>query len=394
MVRCQRTSGAERRVSKRIQQLRQLAAIGDAIPYKASLPAKVDVVLAGASSGTVRFDEVSSILSKVGIACCQMPSLQHRPSAATAARLMCAVNPSFEMASFLMTAQKREFVQDIGMLFDPDHVPDSHLGEALSDLHKTFAASCVWYASSAVWRYSGAWQGLTSRTWETTSENALHVLVSVVFTGLLAVQPHRFNHTCMSDVLWTDIDRDTRKWREVMNGLNDLLRDRSQPTWDPPPDHPLGRAIRELVPWKLERLQVVKMPKQRRFPTDVPWLHRGCVLLHVDETITLETESVSDHMFPRQRFSKPVALGIFFFGSALEQEQFQPQSEEQPKQARVRQPPIEYQQLQQKHLVRSREGISFSVDKNEITPDICHAVAKIHDSSMTGFRWTSSTSTT
>eukprot|EP00971_Amphidinium_carterae_P245681 4879021-Amphidinium_carterae.1 len=123
------------------------------------------------------------------------------------------------------------------------------------------------------------------------------------------------------------------------------------------------------------------MPKQRRFPTDVPWLHRGCALLHVDDTVTLEAEAVQDHLFPRQRFSKPVKIGVFFFGTAPEQRQFQPTTEaNQPEQKmqRSKRVPIDKAELQQKHTVRSREGISFIVDKHVIPPDVCHAVAKIH----------------
>eukprot|EP00971_Amphidinium_carterae_P278754 5533808-Amphidinium_carterae.1 len=318
----------------------------------------MDVVLFDASS-LIDFATFASILKAAKVHSCSMSAPQRRPSAAVAARILVVVEPTEEMVKFANMAWKKGWVQDIGFLLRKGHACLGHLEQQGLD-HQCDAEAFTWCTSSSVWRYSGLWTAISpnhvSRMQQPTM---MSVLASIVFTGLLALQPNRFlpeNTLTSHDVFWIDINRDEQQWKSVLKALEDLLRDRSQISWEPPSDHPLGQRLRELIPWQLERLQVVKLPKQRRFPTDVPWLHRGCALLHVDETITLEAEAVQDNVFPRQRFSKPVSLGVFFFGVASEQAQFKPEETQQAAQREQKpRPPIPKAELKSAETHRAQQ---------------------------------------
>ena len=71
-------------------------------------------------------------------------------------------------------------------------------------------------------------------------------------------------------------------------------------------DTDVGRMLKELLPWSVERAQVVKAPKARRWPPDIGFLHRGAFLELIDDSLDIETEAVRNIQFPRARFVKPV----------------------------------------------------------------------------------------
>ena len=54
----------------------------------------------------------------------------------------------------------------------------------------------------------------------------------------------------------------------------------------------------------------------RRLPMDIPYTHRGAALLYNDDTIELEAEDLQTLEFPKQKFPKPVAAAVFFYGFA------------------------------------------------------------------------------
>ena len=83
-------------------------------------------------------------------------------------------------------------------------------------------------------------------------------------------------------------------------------------TRDPPSleDHHGARSLGN------DQIQVYKLPKARRNPTDVPWTHRGCFLLLSSGAVMVETGAGQHVVFPRQRFSAPVKFGIFWYGYA------------------------------------------------------------------------------
>ena len=64
------------------------------------------------------------------------------------------------------------------------------------------------------------------------------------------------------------------------------------------------------------RIQVVWTPTTRRLPpsTLLEMTHRGALLQFADGTRSLELEHLSELQFPKQRFVRPVQLGIFTYG--------------------------------------------------------------------------------
>ena len=79
---------------------------------------------------------------------------------------------------------------------------------------------------------------------------------------------------------------------------------------------PGHETYNHMVPWELTRVQLVMAPITRRMPRDVAFTDCGAALLHNDETVSLESEDLSNVTFTKQRFGKPVNAAIFFYGLA------------------------------------------------------------------------------
>jgi hypothetical protein len=78
----------------------------------------------------------------------------------------------------------------------------------------------------------------------------------------------------------------------------------------------LFAMIQQLVPWDIARIQAAWTPGARRFPTDVPFTHRGCAYRTTSGEFGVEHEDLTSVSFPKQRFSQSMRLAIFFFGNA------------------------------------------------------------------------------
>ena len=83
------------------------------------------------------------------------------------------------------------------------------------------------------------------------------------------------------------------------------------------PSSEMGRKIADLFRIKLERVQAVQTPSQRRLPQDVPFTARGAFLVHNDGTKTIELEDLSLVHQPKQRFAKPVRYGLLVYGHLI-----------------------------------------------------------------------------
>ena len=80
------------------------------------------------------------------------------------------------------------------------------------------------------------------------------------------------------------------------------------------PDGQLGRSIADLLRMNPVKIQATHLPVQRRLPMDVAFSACGAALLHNDNSIVVETEALDNIQFPKQRFDKPVVIGIFVYG--------------------------------------------------------------------------------
>jgi len=98
----------------------------------------------------------------------------------------------------------------------------------------------------------------------------------------------------------------------------------------------LYHNISDLIPWEIARIQLARAPAARRLPTNFPFTHRAGVFLHNDSSITVESEDIQNITFPRQKFAKPVKLGIIVYGQAPGDEQPQQSPQTEIPQAEVR----------------------------------------------------------
>ena len=99
------------------------------------------------------------------------------------------------------------------------------------------------------------------------------------------------------------------------------------------PSTEIGKKTCDLMRMDAVRIQVVWTPTTRRLPPSalLEMTHRGALLQFVDGTRTLELEHLSELQFPKQRFAKPVQVGIFMYGVMREvQHPSQQQEDSQP----------------------------------------------------------------
>ena len=62
------------------------------------------------------------------------------------------------------------------------------------------------------------------------------------------------------------------------------------------------------------RIQITRAPVVRRIPKDIYFTHRGAAIEYHDGQIEIESEPLDGLHFPRQRFKRAVAFGIFWYG--------------------------------------------------------------------------------
>ena len=120
------------------------------------------------------------------------------------------------------------------------------------------------------------------------------------------------------ETYYLDYQQDEREWRTVMGQVEQVFRTSATLQITLIPDHDIRRRVEELFPWDVGRVQLAKSPKARRFPRDIPFTHRGTILLYNDDELVCESEDVANIAFPRQRFAKPVRYAICVYGNAPE----------------------------------------------------------------------------
>ncbi|CAE7356139.1 RE2 [Symbiodinium sp. CCMP2592] len=120
------------------------------------------------------------------------------------------------------------------------------------------------------------------------------------------------------ETYYLDYVQDDREWRGVMDQVEQVFRTSASPQITLTPGHEIWKRISEMIPWRIERVQLAKAPKARRFPRDIPFTHRATVLLYNDDEVACESDDVANIAFPHQRFPKPVRYAICVYGDAPE----------------------------------------------------------------------------
>ena len=63
-----------------------------------------------------------------------------------------------------------------------------------------------------------------------------------------------------------------------------------------PDNDPLHSTICQLAPWEIVRIQIARVPAQRRFPIDITYTHRGAAIEYQDGNISIEAEALDGHL--------------------------------------------------------------------------------------------------
>ena len=103
--------------------------------------------------------------------------------------------------------------------------------------------------------------------------------------------------------------KDAEAWRPLLEEAEKKIANQSAVFANIPPTSPFFEKVRLLVPWEIQRIQIYKVPKSRRYVEGCK--HRGVVMWAKDCKIEIETEDMSVvAMHPREKFSKPLKFGI------------------------------------------------------------------------------------
>ncbi|CAJ1354878.1 unnamed protein product [Effrenium voratum] len=193
----------------------------------------------------------------------------------------------------------------------------------------------------------------------TLSQRYPEEMVNEILTGIRetaeALYPERFeattqeNHKVMAGV----VDTNAEKWSKIFSEVQRFFEQTHRKSYLVPHEDPLWSQVKQLVPWQLERLQLVYQPLVMRMPTTFPYTHRGSSVMYNDNEIEHFVEDLSDVLRPRSRFRKPVNFGIFYYGYDMEETTSStttPAAEQQPQDSA--QQPLPSQVVQ--------DGISFT----------------------------------
>ena len=123
---------------------------------------------------------------------------------------------------------------------------------------------------------------------------------------------------------YVDLQRDIEGWRPLLKEAVERLEGKTAVSAEIKPSAYLEQ-VKALVPWHLAYVQIYRTPKVRRLPAkrmmEMPDItHRAAVLLHHDDTISIESQDLSEVTNPASKFDRTVRVAIFLYGKPMEVE--------------------------------------------------------------------------
>ena len=153
-------------------------------------------------------------------------------------------------------------------------------------------------------------------------------LVDAILRGLQKEarirDPARFARA--NKVFYAHPSSDEQLWSPILDELERRFGNTSKRPYNIATSDPIYKDIENLIPWQLARVQVTWTPSVRRFPSEFAYTHRGAVLRLANGKILIEHEDLSQVVYPKQRYTDPIRLGIYFFGTASEDDDEEPPS--------------------------------------------------------------------
>ncbi|CAE7230751.1 RE1, partial [Symbiodinium sp. CCMP2456] len=117
-------------------------------------------------------------------------------------------------------------------------------------------------------------------------------------------------------VYFVRANEDEDKWKPVLEQALEILGRKVQHNIFLDPETDLYKKIVELVPWEIHNVQIAYLPKAKRVRPGLERDHRLSVIMHNDDTITIEQEELPNVQAPRERFVLPARVGVFVLGRA------------------------------------------------------------------------------
>ena len=129
--------------------------------------------------------------------------------------------------------------------------------------------------------------------------------------------PSRFARTLpRHEAFYAKLVQDQPAWEEILKELGVRFMNTHKKPFVVSTGDPLMKSIEVLVPWEITRVQAAWCPSARRFPQDITYTHRACVMKTNEEEFFIEDEDLAAVPYPKQRFSQPVRVALFIYGLA------------------------------------------------------------------------------
>ena len=161
-------------------------------------------------------------------------------------------------------------------------------------------------------------EGSETRGSQAYPPGMVHTILKTLQTVSQRRDPQRFGPIYTT---WATMPvQDLRSWDLVVTRVDQETSRTSLRPYNIPLESEFGKQIAELTRWNLARIQVAPVPTSRRMPSEFAYTHRGALIIYSSGEKELEFEDIAPVRFPKQRFSKPVRLAMFFYGTPTEED--------------------------------------------------------------------------
>ena len=150
--------------------------------------------------------------------------------------------------------------------------------------------------------YCAPVQGKDTKSSGYYCDGLVHAILDGIAKEARRRNPARFAHKA-KEVYFARPVPDAQAWKHIMDELEARFANTHKKPFVLSKEDPLHKAIEQLIPWKITRLQATWTPQARRFPSDIPFTHRGAVLRRADDEFVLEAEDLSSVQYPKQRYT-------------------------------------------------------------------------------------------
>ena len=101
---------------------------------------------------------------------------------------------------------------------------------------------------------------------------------------------------------------DREAWKTVLDALEARFGNTHKKPFYLNAGDPVYKAVCELVPWDIARMQAAWTPQARRLPQEFPYTHRGAAMRLTDGELALEAEDLGAVSFPKRSGSRSFSM--------------------------------------------------------------------------------------